>query len=41
MTFLLDINLLVAFFDSSHVNHDAAHDWFGRAGPAAGLPTAD
>jgi hypothetical protein len=32
MAFLLDINVLVALFDSSHVNHDAAHDWFGRAG---------
>jgi len=27
---LLDVNVLVALFDSSHVNHDAAHDWFGR-----------
>jgi toxin-antitoxin system PIN domain toxin len=32
MTFLLDINILAALFDSSHVNHDAAHEWFGRAG---------
>lgn len=25
---LLDVNLLVALFDPSHVNHDLAHDWF-------------
>ena len=30
MTYLLDINLLVALFDSQHVNHEAAHDWFAR-----------
>ena len=32
MTFLLDVNVLVALVDSSHVSHDAAHDWFGREG---------
>lgn len=25
---LLDINVLVALFDSDHVHHDLAHDWF-------------
>lgn len=25
---LLDINVLVALFDSEHVHHDLAHDWF-------------
>lgn len=25
---LLDVNLLVALFDPSHVHHDLAHDWF-------------
>lgn len=30
MTYLLDINLLVALFDRQHVNHEAAHDWFAR-----------
>ncbi len=25
---LLDVNLLVALFDSSHIHHDLAHDWF-------------
>ena len=32
MTYLLDINVLVALFDSAHVNHDSAHAWFGRTG---------
>ncbi len=25
---LLDVNVLVALFDSDHVHHDIAHDWF-------------
>ena len=25
---LLDVNVLVALFDSDHIHHDAAHDWF-------------
>ena len=32
MTYLLDLNLLVALFDRQHVNHEAAHDWFARKG---------
>ncbi len=32
MVFLLDINLLVALFDSRHANHEAAHRWFGESG---------
>jgi hypothetical protein len=32
VAFLLDINLLVALFDSRHVNHESAHRWFGRSG---------
>jgi len=28
---LLDINVLVALFDSAHLNHDEAHDWFKAA----------
>ncbi|MEO8127336.1 MAG: TA system VapC family ribonuclease toxin [Bryobacteraceae bacterium] len=27
---LLDVNVLVALFDSAHENHEAAHRWFGR-----------
>ena len=29
MSYLLDVNMLVALFDARHVNHDAAHHWFG------------
>ena len=25
---LLDVNVLIALFDYTHVHHDAAHDWF-------------
>ncbi|UCF97789.1 MAG: PIN domain-containing protein [Spirochaetaceae bacterium] len=32
MTYLLDVNLLVALFDRQHVNHEASHDWFARSG---------
>jgi hypothetical protein len=34
MVFLPDVNLLVALFDSRHVNHEAAHRWFGESGKA-------
>ncbi|MBL8295020.1 MAG: VapC toxin family PIN domain ribonuclease [Bryobacterales bacterium] len=27
---LLDVNVLVALFDPAHLQHDAAHEWFGR-----------
>jgi uncharacterized protein len=30
--FLLDVNVLIALMDSTHVQHDRAHDWFGREG---------
>ena len=29
---LLDVNVLVALFDPSHVHHTAAHDWFADRG---------
>ena len=32
MTFLPDVNFLVALFDASHPNHEAAHVWFGETG---------
>jgi len=32
VTFLLDVNVLIALVDASHVSHDAAHDWFAREG---------
>lgn len=25
---LLDVNVLIALFDATHVHHEAAHDWF-------------
>lgn len=30
MTYLLDVNVLVALVDPDHVNHSVAHDWFER-----------
>ena len=27
---LLDVNVLVALFDPTHVHHDAAHEWFAE-----------
>ena len=35
MTSLLDVNVLVALFDPSHVHHEKAHDWFGGEGKMA------
>jgi uncharacterized protein len=32
MTFLLDVNVLIALIDPKHVQHDAAHAWFGARG---------
>ena len=32
---LLDVNVLIALVDPAHVQHDAAHDWFGRIGRKA------
>lgn len=34
-TFLLDVNVLIALVDPAHVQHEAAHDWFGRVGQAS------
>ena len=28
MIALLDINVLIALFDSTHIHHDLAHEWF-------------
>ena len=28
--YLLDVNVLIALVDPSHVNHDGAHRWFAR-----------
>ncbi len=35
MTFLLDVNLLIALIDPAHVGHDAAHSWFDEEGHVA------
>jgi uncharacterized protein len=35
VTFLLDVNVLIALIDPTHVGHDAAHKWFGATGSAA------
>lgn len=35
MTFLLDVNVLIALIDPAHVGHDAAHRWFEAEGKAA------
>lgn len=32
MTFLLDVNVLIALFDPGHVAHDVAHEWFQSTG---------
>ena len=34
MTFLLDVNVLIALVDARHFQHDAAHEWFRREGQA-------
>ena len=33
--FLLDINVLIALIDPSHVQHDRAHEWFEQKGHKA------
>ena len=30
--FLLDVNVLIALIDRSHIHHNAAHKWFGELG---------
>ncbi len=35
MTFLLDVNVLIALIDPGHVAHEDAHEWFGSTGAAA------
>jgi toxin-antitoxin system PIN domain toxin len=35
MTWLLDVNVLIALLDPAHVQHDSAHDWFQRVGHAS------
>jgi uncharacterized protein len=35
VTFLLDVNLLIALIDPTHVGHEAAHQWFTATGAAS------
>lgn len=35
MTYLLDVNVLIALIDPGHVQHDMAHAWFARDGMSA------
>lgn len=35
MTFLLDVNVIIALIDPTHVGHDAAHRWFEQEGQNA------
>lgn len=32
MTYLLDVNVLIALIDPAHVAHEAAHTWFEQVG---------
>ena len=34
MTFLLDVNILIALIDPTHLCHDLVHDWFDAEGKA-------
>ncbi len=34
-TYLLDVNVLIALVDPNHVQHEVAHDWFGKVGRRA------
>jgi uncharacterized protein len=35
MTYLLDVNVLIALLDPAHVQHDTAHTWFATHGQGA------
>jgi toxin-antitoxin system PIN domain toxin len=35
VTFLLDVNVLIALIDPTHISHDAAHHWFESLGKAS------
>jgi toxin-antitoxin system PIN domain toxin len=35
MTFLLDVNVLIALIDPAHIQHDMAHEWFAAIGQAS------
>lgn len=33
--YLLDVNVLIALVDPSHILHEQAHEWFAKAGHTA------
>ena len=35
MTYLLDVNVLIALSDPAHVQHELAHEWFAQYGQSA------
>jgi len=35
ITYLLDVNVLIALVDPAHIQHDPAHEWFSRVGRKA------
>ena len=35
MTYLLDVNVLIALSDPAHVQHEMAHEWFAQHGQPA------
>ena len=35
ITYLLDVNVLIALIDPMHVQHEPAHEWFSRQGRKA------
>jgi uncharacterized protein len=35
MAYSLNVNVLIALLDAGHVQHEAAHAWFGQGGHAA------
>jgi toxin-antitoxin system PIN domain toxin len=35
VTFLLDVNVLIALIDPTHIGHEASHAWFGNRGQHA------
>jgi uncharacterized protein len=35
VTYLLDVNVLIALIDALHVGHEAAHRWFAETGHAS------
>lgn len=39
--YLLDVNVLLALFDPSHLNHDEAHVWWSQTGKWASCPITE